>query len=628
MEFDDILLDVGDYSRYQLLVLFCFCLPMCIFSGLHAFIQLFLSAPPQDYWCTVSPLSTLNKSTMLLLAIPRLNASPKDEDSLDLPHDFSRCHMYARNYSSYHSLNPTTLNVFLMSDNDPNQIIPCQHGWTYEASIHSTIVEWDLVCTRDTYSTLALFIFTLGSVTGLMCFGAMSDYLGRKPAMFACLAVQIIFGTLSGLAPTFALWCVARFFVGFTIPSALRIPMIFAIELVRPEKRTRVGIMTTAFYSIGTILLAGLAYLLPHWRPLSLAVALPETVLLFLWHFVPESPRWLLANNRSVEIKSFLQYAARVNGRFLGSNTMSNMDLILDHHNRRETPSYGIADLFRLPNMRRKTLLITLIWFSNISVYMGLSYYAPTLGSGTIYLKYFLSMLIEIPAYPLVWSLTEALGRRLPLCCLMLVGGMLCVVTVLLPTYSTNIILSMYLLGKFAISGSFFVLSIHAGELYPTVVRGIGLGTSATIATLGVCLAPLIIHLGKDYMTLPLAIFGVFAILGGFCALFLPETWHQKLPETLQEGEEFGKAMSVMDDLRLKDELRETAKELAKVRMLAAGEKTEVFGALNIEKEDEDLVFDQHEHFRTFPQPANTKRLSVTRLNNGRGFMTDHDSSR
>lgn len=434
--------------------------------------QLFLSAPPQDYWCTIPPLSTLNKTSLLLLAIPRLNASLKDEDSLDLPHDFSHCHMYARNYSSYHSLNPTTLNVFLMSDNDPNQSIPCQHGWTYEASIHSTIVEWDLVCTRDTYSTLALFIFTLGSVTGLMCFGAMSDYLGRKPAMFACLVVQIIFGTFSGLAPTFALWCVARFFVGFTIPSALRIPMIFAIELVRPEKRTRVGILTTAFYSIGTILLAGLAYLLPHWRHLSLAVALPETVLLFLWYFVPESPRWLLANNRSVEIKSFLRYAARVNGRFLGSNTLNNMDLILDHQNRREAPSYGIADLFRLPNMRRKTLLITLIWFSNISVYMGLSYYAPTLGSGTIYLNYFLSMLIEIPAYPLVWYLTEALGRRLPLCCLMLVGGMLCVVTVVLPTYNTNIILSMYLLGKFAISGSFFVLSIYAGELYRRLFVG------------------------------------------------------------------------------------------------------------------------------------------------------------
>ena len=511
-----------------------------------------------------------------------------------------------------------------MSDNTHNQIVPCQQGWTYEASIHSTIVEWDLVCTRDTYSTLALFIFTLGSVTGLMCFGAMSDHVGRKPAMFACLAVQIVFGTLSGLAPTFALWCVTRFFVGFTIPSALRLPMIFAIELVRPEKRTRVGILTTAFYSIGTVSLAGLAYLLPHWRHLSLAVSLPEIILLFLWYFVPESPRWLLANNRSAEIKDFLRYAARVNGRFLGSNTFNKLELILDHEDMKDNLTYGISDLFRLPNMRKKTVLITLIWFSNISVYMGLSYYAPVLGSGTIYLNYFLSMMIEIPAYPVVWFLTETLGRRLPLCCLMIVGGMLCVVTVALPSFSTNLILTMYLLGKFAISGSFFVLSIYAGELYPTVVRGIGLGTSATIATLGVCLGPMIIHLGKDYMTLPLAIFGVFAILGGFCALFLPETWHQKLPETLQEGEDFGRAMSMMDDLRLKEELRETAKELAKARTMAAtGEKSDtldVMGALNVEKEEDIMVFDKHAHLRTFPQRANTRRLSASQLNSSREF--------
>ncbi len=36
-------------------------------------------------------------------------------------------------------------------------------------------------------------------------------------------------------------------------------------------------------------------------------------------------------------------------------------------------------------------------------------------------------------------------------------------------------------------------------------------------------------------------IYGSLAVLGGLLALLLPETLGQKLPETLQDGEEFGK---------------------------------------------------------------------------------------
>lgn len=407
-----------------------------------------------------------NFSTVSFM-IPR----EKSDDSKESV--YSRCQMYDLNYTS------SNFSSYIFQNNESSTPVPCEFGWVYDPTEPETVVtSWDLVCSRDWHTALALLCFTLGSVCGLMIFGVMSDYFGRKPTMFACLITQLTFGILSAFAPSFPFWCACRFCIGLTIPISLRAPMIYAIELVRPEKRTRVGILTSGCYTFGTIILAGLAYAIPEWRKLSLVCVLPEVVLLSAWWIVPESPRWLLAKNRSFEIKDFLRYTAQINRKILGSNTLNKLDLILDHENNKSTPTATIFDLFRLPNMRKKTLLITYIWFSNISVYMGLSYYSPNLGGSSIYLSYLLSMVMELPAYAAVWFTTEKFGRRLPLCLSMICGGILCVVTVALPESNPDAILAMYLLGKFCISGSFFVICVYAGELYPTLVRGTFLETN------------------------------------------------------------------------------------------------------------------------------------------------------
>lgn len=55
--------------------------------------------------------------------------------------------------------------------------------------------------------------------------------------------------------------------------------------------------------------------------------------------------------------------------------------------------------------------------------------------------------------------------------------------------------LVLYLISKCFISASFLIIYPYAGELYPTELRGVGIGTSAYIGGLGLIVIPFINYL-------------------------------------------------------------------------------------------------------------------------------------
>ena len=58
--------------------------------------------------------------------------------------------------------------------------------------------------------------------------------------------------------------------------------------------------------------------------------------------------------------------------------------------------------------------------FANNTVYVGLSYYGPVMGSDE-YFSFFLSGLVEIPGYLLCWAVMDRWGRRWPLCLVLII---------------------------------------------------------------------------------------------------------------------------------------------------------------------------------------------------------------
>lgn len=173
--------------------------------------------------------------------------------------------------------------------------------------------QFDLVCDRDIYSTLGLVALNTGGPVGVYLFGVLNDRAGRRISYFTCLATLLTGSFLTAFSVNFWMWASSRVIVGLTIPAVYQIPFIIALELVGPNYRSFVTVMTCTFYTFGLMLLAAITYLIRDWRDLTLVTSVPF-LLYFLYILVmPESPRWLLAEDRLEEALKILETMARIN---------------------------------------------------------------------------------------------------------------------------------------------------------------------------------------------------------------------------------------------------------------------------------------------------------------------------
>lgn len=113
--------------------------------------------------------------------------------------------------------------------------------------------------------------------------------------------------------------------------------------------------------------------------------------------------------------------------------------------------------------------------------------------------------------------------------------------TMVVPEHMNWLVVTLAMCGKLAITASYGTIYIFSAEQFPTVIRNVGMGTASMSARVGGILAPYINLLSDVWKPFPMIIFGVMAFIGGLLSLFLPETLNKSLPETIEDGENFGK---------------------------------------------------------------------------------------
>ena len=138
-----------------------------------------------------------------------------------------------------------------------------------------------------------------------------------------------------------------------------------------------------------------------HFSHLQLIISVPPVIFLVIYHFIPESPRWLLSQGRVEEAKIILEKAGKTNGRQWPEN------LVLEGKSKDPEAGSGatILDLFKTPNLRKNTLIQYFNWFTASFVYYALTFDSGSLIPGDIYLNNLVSGLIEFPGMYIIYTM-------------------------------------------------------------------------------------------------------------------------------------------------------------------------------------------------------------------------------
>lgn len=529
MNFDEILRRIGEFGTYQKFQFFLLCFPV-ITSSWICFNMVFVVAK-QQHRCNIPEFnetafeetSGKNYSQEFL---EKMITSTGDSCTQYKLSDFQDI-LKSPNYN----LSKNTLANLNMS------VEPCQNGYVYQDPDPriTVITDFDLVCDRKWLVSNIKSVFMFGRFVGTVFFGQVSDRFGRRLCFFLTIGLVLLTGIIVTLAKNLWLFIFLYFLQGVSQVGIYGCCFIIAMEIIGPKYRMGAGFLLHIVFSFGLILLAGVSYLIRDWSHLELMINLPCIFYIVYWWLLPESVRWLISRKRFDEVDNLIEKIARMNKVNLPAGSMEELknSAVEEEANEVAPKTYTVIDLLRTWKQAMISLNVWWSWFVNGMLYYGLSMNSVEM-DGDPYLNFCLSALVEIPAYLLCIFLLSLIGRLKPLFGFMVLGGIMCITATVIPSNLTWLKLMLATIGKFGATAAFGIVYIMSAEIFPTVVRNLGVGVATLAAGLGGAIAPFVLEFPGPW---PLVVLGLVSMFTGILVIFaLPETKDMPLPQTIEDS--------------------------------------------------------------------------------------------
>jgi MFS transporter, putative metabolite transport protein len=369
-----------------------------------------------------------------------------------------------------------------------------------------------------------------GIFFGAPIFGYLTDRFGRRTIFILDLIAFVILGALQAVVDSAPVLLALRFALGLAIGAEYAIGQTMLAEFVPSEGRgRRLSSLQASWYG-GFLLAVVVAYVLDGlgvgWQLILATGAIPGLATLLLRQGLPESPRWLASRGREDEAKEIVE-------EHLGSAYYEDEDLGDENTGR---ASFG--RLFTRETWR-STAFASIFFTCLVAPYFAIFTFAP---------EVFSSLGFDSPKFSIIATNTVAfLGALAGMLVIERTGRRRLLLTSFWVMVATTGLIGVWTGGPAAVllaalvGFAFFnaisgdLTGVYPAEIFPSELRGSGVGFSAAMSRIGAAGGTFLLPVGID----KLGIGPSMLIAGAVCAiglvvtyLWAPETTALSLTET------------------------------------------------------------------------------------------------
>lgn len=405
--------------------------------------------------------------------------------------------------------------------------------------------EWNVE--QDLQGLLGSMLF-IGVLIGSLLNGFLTDKIGRKRTITYVSITQFFLGILSSLISNVYLFIIVRALFGVLLGFVLPLVPGIASEWSPIEKRGKIMTVITAMYNIGQLLSILLASLClenlgsGNWRILLLLSSFPSLLVFYgCLKFMVESPRYVMLSQDIHAGFDVLNYVIKYNklneeNLFQTDKDFENFERWREHALKEfienEKENFFIAKIKEIfnKNYKKITLGLWCSWFGiNFTAY-GFIFIVPffldevdsdsilskksgiiallimTLGEAISgFLAYFV---IDIPKF----------GRKNSLQISLFATGSICFILAVITIDNSTIEIFLLTIARFFARVCFVFVYALTSEIYPTLIRTMGLGAASAFGRLSACIMPFILikffYIDIYLPFLIISLFSFFAFYG------------------------------------------------------------------------------------------------------------------
>ena len=387
----------------------------------------------------------------------------------------------------------------------------------YGVALPLLMQEWSLSAVQaGLLASTALF----GMMFGAMCFGTLSDKIGRKKTIMICVGIFSGFTFCGAFASTPVEFGILRFLAGLGIGGVM--PNVVALMTEYAPKRIRSTLVALMFsgYAIGGMASALLgAWLVPvyGWKIMFYIAIIPCLALPLIWKFLPESLMYLTSKHQTDTTRTIVSKIAPE--QFLTTDTQFVLNEVS------EEDKAPLKALFQ-QGRSFSTFMFWIAFFMCLLMVYALGSWLPklmiqagySLGASMIFL-FALNIGGMVGAIG-GGALADRFHIKKVLSIMFMCGAL---ALILLGFNSPQMVLyTLIAVAGAATIGSQILLYTFVAQYYPTTVRSTGMGWASGIGRIGAIVGPVLtgalltMNLPHQMNFLVIAIPGVIAALAIF----------------------------------------------------------------------------------------------------------------